>query len=188
MPESKSPWFTPPRLDTGSMPLTEPHPAPIFDTGPHPQPLSLWGGPEESAATEAELDDAARDIADDDSSDLDERSEPVPVPAQPTVVPGQLIAVKRWKFILLTLGVWAVAAAAGAGFYYWWFQSLDKAWPEFAVLMAVIVCTVAALLMAMVQDRPLVAVTSIAVLTTPFAVGLGAAALYGMYVFRWITP
>src|SRR5690554_3947512 len=103
MPESKSPWFTPPRLDTGSMPLTEPHPAPIFDTGPHPQPLSLWGGPEESAATEAELDDAARDIADDDSSDLDDRSEPVPVPAQPTVVPGQLIAVKRWKFILLTL-------------------------------------------------------------------------------------
>ena len=25
--------------DTGSLPMTEPHMAPIFDTGPHPVPL-----------------------------------------------------------------------------------------------------------------------------------------------------
>ncbi len=198
MAESKSPWFTPPqRLDTGAMPLTQPHPAPIFDTGPHPQPLSLWGGPEEVAEAEAALDQAERDIPDDldylsglekDDDPVVTRSEPVPVPAQPTVVPSQLVRVKWWKFVLTTLGVWTPAAAAGAGLYYWWFKAMDKTGPEFAVLLVVLVCTVAALLLAMVERRPLVAVASIAVMTAPFAAGLAAAALYGMYVFGWITP
>ncbi len=201
MPESKSPWFTPAqRLDTGEMPLTEPHPAPIFDTGPHPEPLSLWGSPEEAAEAEAALDRAERDIAEDaapdeaadgngaDGNGVVTRSEPVPVPAQPHVVPSQLVHVKWWKFVLLTLAVWVPAAAAGAGLYYWWFQAMDKAGPELAVLLMVIVCTVAGLLLAMVERRPLLSVTSIAVMTAPFAAGLAAAALYGMYVFGWITP
>ncbi|WP_235666227.1 hypothetical protein [Mycolicibacterium chitae] len=195
MPESKSPWFTPAqRLDTGEMPLTEPHPAPIFDTGPHPEPLSLWGSPEEAAEAEAALDRAERDIAEDPdlTAAADDgvvtRSEPVPVPAQPTAVPSQLVHVKWWKFVLVTLAVWAPAAAAGAGLYYWWFQAMDKGGPELAVLLMVIVCTVAGLLLAMVEHRPLVSVTSIAVMTAPFAAGLAAAALYGMYVFGWITP
>src|SRR5688572_28827552 len=122
VPESKSPWFTPAqRLDTGEMPLTEPHPAPIFDTGPHPEPWSLWGSPEEAAEAEAALDRAERDIAEDPdlTAAADDgvvtRSEPVPVPAQPTAVPSQLVLVKWWKFVLVTLAVWAPAAAAGAG-------------------------------------------------------------------------
>ena len=34
----------PDRLDTGALPVTEPHPSPIFDTGPHPDPLAALGG------------------------------------------------------------------------------------------------------------------------------------------------
>ena len=46
MPDSKSPWFTAPdRLDTGALPVTEPHPAPIFDTGPHPEPIHMFDAP-----------------------------------------------------------------------------------------------------------------------------------------------
>ncbi len=171
--ESNSPWFTP--MDTGAMPLTEPHPAPIFDTGPHPEPLHGSVLTEDPPSVEAYWDEP-------------EESGPLPVAVPPTVVPGQYSYVKWWKFVLLTFGVWAVAGAVGAGLYYWWFHAADKTWTNFTVLIFVMVCVVVALLLSMVEHRPTVSVIAIGAMTAPFAAGAAAAALYGMYVFGWIAP
>ena len=46
---------------------------------------------------------------------------------------------------LVVVGLWLAGAAAGAGLYYWWFQSLDKAMPIFAVLVFVVACIVGSL-------------------------------------------
>ncbi len=176
--ESRSPWFTP--FDTASLPLTEPHHAPIFDTGPHPAPLG--GG-------DVLVDEGPRpEAVDSGPQDALEISEPIPVPVPPVVVPGQYLYVKWWKLLLVTSGVWAVAGAVGLGFFYWWFHAMDKTWPDFSVLVYVIACVVAALLLSMAEQKPRLAMASIAVLTAPFASGAAAAALYGMYVFGWLTP
>ena len=180
----RSPWFTP--VDTDSLPLTEPHPAPIFDTGPHPTPLPA------PAATATLERDTRRDIAylaelADEAYYDDELSDPG-WSSRPYSAPSIRVGLKWWRFLLLTLGVWAVAAAAGAGFYFWWFHAPDKAWTEFAVLAYVVVCTVAALVMAMIEARPNLTALAIAVMSAPAASGAGAAALYGMYVFHWLTP
>jgi hypothetical protein len=189
----------PERLDTESMPLTEPHWPPTFDTGPHPQPLATAeaeAGPDAQAAPESEpeaevVDDPWRYESPESGaiSWSDEVArEPQHLPAPSIVVPSQYQFLKRWKFVLLLLGVWIVAAAAGLGLYYWWFHSVDKTWPDFAVLMYVLVCTVAALLVSLIEHRPAVSATAIAVMSAPFASGVAAAALYGMYVFAWVTP
>jgi hypothetical protein len=52
----------------------------------------------------------------------------------------------------------------------------------------VLVCTVAAMLVSLVEHRPTVSATAIAVMSAPFASGLAAAALYGIYAFGWIQP
>jgi hypothetical protein len=170
------------------MPLTEPHPAPIFDTGPHPEPLH-------SSVDVLELDEHAPDVLDltepeaPSPPELPARSaEPIAVPAQPTAVPGQYLQVKWWKFVLVTLGVWTAAAVVGVGLYYWWFHSVDKTWTDYTVLMYVLVCMVVALIVSMVENRPMVSATAIAVMSAPYASGCAAAALYGMYVFGWIAP
>jgi hypothetical protein len=49
------------------------------------------------------------------------------------------------------------------------------------VLVFVIGCTVAALLLAMAGQRPLIAALAIAVLTAPFAATAGAAPMHGTY-------
>lgn len=169
--------------------MTEPHPAPIFDTGPHPEPIHAAVDllePQEVSVREAGLAYA-------DDPDLKPEpsppAEPVHVPAsRPAVVPGQQQFVKWWKFALVTVGVWAVAAAIGAGLYYWWFHAMDKTWTDYAVLMYVLVCMVAALVVSMAENRPTLSATAIAVMSAPFASGAAAAALYGMYVFGWIAP
>jgi hypothetical protein len=183
----------PERLDTESMPLTEPHWPPTFDTGPHPQPLAT-AEPEREPTPEPvaeSVDDPWRDP----SSETDVISwsdevthEPQHLPAPSIVVAGQYQYLKRWKFIAVLFGVWIVAAAAGAGLFYWWFHTLDKTWPDFAVLIYVLVCAVAAMLVSLVEHKPVVAAAAVAVMAAPFASGLAAAALYGMYVFGWITP
>lgn len=194
----------PERLDTESMPLTEPHWPPIFDTGPHPRPLltaeretdpepEVEPQPEPVPEREADqnpwrFSSSPISAAEPVSWSDEHPSEPQLIPAHSVVVPSQYQYLRRWKFALVLLGVWIVAAAAGAGLYYWWFQSVDKTWPDVTVLMYVLVCTVAALMVSMVQDRPTVSATSIAVMSAPFASGVAAAALYGMYVFGWVTP
>jgi hypothetical protein len=179
------------------MPLTEPHWPPTFDTGPHPQPLaSAEPEPEPVPVPEQAHDDSpwrhpssASDAISWSAGFEEHRpAEPQQVPAHPMAVLSHYQYLKRWKFALLLLGVWVVAAVVGAGCFYWWYHTLDKTWPDFAVLLYVIVCMVAALLVSLVEDRPMVSATAIAVMSAPFASGLAAAALYGMYAFAWITP
>jgi hypothetical protein len=187
----------PERLDTESMPLTEPHWPPTFDTGPHPQPLaSAEAEAERAPGSERDPDhnpwrlssSTPESISWSDEVEDHRTAEPQQVPAHPPAVAGQHHYLKRWKFLLLLVGVWAVAAVVGAGSFYWWYHCVDKTWPDFAVLIYVIVCIVAALLVSMVENRPMVSAAAIAVMSAPFASGLGAAALYGMYAFAWVTP
>jgi hypothetical protein len=84
--------------------------------------------------------------------------------------------------------VWVAAAAAGVGFYYWWFHSMDKTWPVFVVLVFVIGCMVAALLLAMAGRRPLIAALAIALMSAPFAAGVGALPVYGTYYCETSVP
>jgi hypothetical protein len=108
-------------------------------------------------------------------------SEPIPAPAQPIVVRGAYQYLKRWTFVLVVAGVWIVSAAIGLGLYYWWFHSLDKTPPVFAVLIYLAVCTVGSLITAMVQTKPLVSAVSIALMSAPFAAVGAAAVLHGIY-------
>jgi hypothetical protein len=112
---------------------------------------------------------------------LETPSGPLPVLAQPEVVPGTYQYLKRWTFVLVVAGVWIVAAACGWGLYYWWFHSLDKTPPVFVVLLFVIVCTVGGLLTAMVQNKPLVSALAVALMSAPLAATGGAAVLHGLY-------
>jgi hypothetical protein len=108
-------------------------------------------------------------------------SEPLPIPAQPIVVPGAYQYLKRWRFVLVVAGVWLAAAAAGLGLYYWWFHSLDKTPSAFVVLLFLVVCTVGSLIAAMAQDKPMVSGLSVALMSAPLAAVGAAAVLHGMY-------
>lgn len=105
----------------------------------------------------------------------------------PIVVPGIDQYLSRWRFVLVVTGVWLLAAAAGVGLYYWWYQSLDKAMPVFVVLVYLVSCIVGSLLTAMVQNRPVASATAIGLMSAPFASTAAAAVLYGSYVFGWIA-
>ena len=114
-------------------------------------------------------------------------SEPLPVPAPPVVVPGNYQYLKRWHFVLVVACVWAVAAAAGWGLYYWWYHSIDKTASEFVVLVFLILCTVVGLLVAMVPNRPIASAVAIAFTSAPLAATAGAAVLHGLYFCEWAT-
>lgn len=148
-----------PEVETG--PPTQ-HWAPLFDTGVlEAQPIS---------ATEP----------------VEPQSEPLPAFVPPAQVPGTSQHLKRWTFVVITTAFWTVAAAAGLALYEWWFQSTDKTWPVFVVLIYLTVTTVAALLAAMVQNKPVVSAAAMALMSAPLASTAAAAALYGAYVFEWI--
>lgn len=159
--------------DTGaSLPQTEPHPAPIFDTGPHLQPLAPLiadPDPEPAAHAVAVLEHEAP------------TSGPLPAPAQSVVVPGRYQVLPWWKFVLVLAAVWVPAAAIGFGLFSWWYSLVDKTPAVFVVLIYVVVCTVAALMLAMVEQKPLVAALAIGVMTAVCASTAGAAPLYGHY-------
>lgn len=108
-------------------------------------------------------------------------SGPLPAPAQPVVVPGSYQYLKRWTFVLVVAAVWIVAAATGLGLYYWWFHAFDKTPPVFVVLVFLVVCSVSSLLTAMVQNKPLGAAASIALMSAPLAAVGAAAVLHGLY-------
>ncbi|MDG5485672.1 hypothetical protein [Mycolicibacterium gadium] len=114
-------------------------------------------------------------------------SEPLPIPAPPVVVPGNYQYLKRWRFVLVVACVWAVAAAAGWGLYYWWYHSIDKTASEFVVLVFLILCTVVGLLVAMVPNRPIASAVAIAFTSAPLAATAGAAVLHGLYFCEWAT-
>lgn len=107
------------------------------------------------------------------------------VPAQPGAL-GAGAEIKVWKFLLILVGVWIPAAAAGLGLYYWWYISIFKTWPLFVLLVLAVGCTVGGVLLAMVVDRPLVSALAIAVMSATFAALIAAAVLHGAYYFQWI--
>jgi hypothetical protein len=153
-----------PELDTGDP--TAPY-LPTFDTGsfdhlmPEPEPEPADAAPSEPSV-------------------------PLPVSVAPEVFPGTCHHLKRWAFVLMVAVVWTVAAVVGLALYEWWFRSPDKTGPVFVVLVDLVVCTVAGLLAAMVQKKPLVSALAIALMSAPVASTAAAAALYGAYVFQWI--
>jgi hypothetical protein len=108
-------------------------------------------------------------------------SEPLPAPAERVVVPSAYQFLKRWTFVLVVVGVWIVSGAVGVGLYYWWFHSVDKTPPVFVVLIYLVVCTVASLITAMVQNKPLVSAVSIALMSAPLVAVGAAAVLHGIY-------
>jgi 4-amino-4-deoxy-L-arabinose transferase-like glycosyltransferase len=164
----------PNRLDTESMPMTEPY-KPTFDTGIHQK-------------VEPELfepDRAARR-----RRFWRRRAEPTPTeaPAEvpvtddvPAVDPYHYL--KWWQFLLVLLAVWVPAGGIGAGFFYWWSHdnSRHKTAVVFVVLAFVVVSAVAGLILAMVPDRPLVSALAIAVISAVFAAAVGAAPVYGKF-------
>ncbi len=190
-------------------PNTEPTPAPIFDTGPHPDPLqstgqeSLPAEPLEPAeapadpapAVAADVESAphqAFSALDSDDTDAFLRSvtghlPAAVIPAQPAVVPGAYLFVKRWKFALIVAGVWVLAAAAGLGFYFWWYTALTKTLPVFGILLYLVACMVAGLLVSMVPNRPQVTALALALMAAPMASVSAAAVLHGAYFFEWIA-
>jgi len=112
---------------------------------------------------------------------------PVAVPAHPVLVAGSYQFVKRWKFALIVAGVWVLAAAAGLGFYYWWYTALTKTLPVFGILLYLVVCMVSSLLVSMVQNRPQITALAIALMAAPLASTAAAAVLHGAYFFEWIA-
>lgn len=103
------------------------------------------------------------------------------VPVQSVTVPGRYLYVKWWKLLLVILGVWFLAAEVGLGLFYWWFHAVDKTAVVYVVLVYVVACTVGAVMLAMVQGRPLVAALSVALMSGPFASLAAAAPLDGYY-------
>ncbi len=183
------------RVDTESMPLTEPY-TPTFDTDAHPRAEPAFIEPEPKPRRRRwwhrRSDTSATEIADEPASSpapVEAEAGDVPpsgamhAPAPPVVVPGRYHHVKWWQFILTLLAVWVPAAAIGAGLFYWWTHdpSRHKTAVVFAVLVYVVVCTVAALMLAMVPDRPLVSALAIAMISAVFASVVAAAPFYGAF-------
>jgi hypothetical protein len=108
-------------------------------------------------------------------------SAPLPAPADQTVAQSEDQYLKRWTFVFVVAAVWVVAAAVGLGLYYWWFHSINKTPAVFIVLVYLVMCTVAALIAAMMGGKPLISALSIALLSAPFASTAAAAVLYGLY-------
>ena len=109
-------------------------------------------------------------------------SEPAPsASADQTVTPSDDQYLKRWTFVFVVAAVWVVAAAVGLGLFYWWFHSINKTPAVFIVLVYLVMCTVAALIAAMVGGKPLISALGIALLSAPFASTAAAAVLYGLY-------
>lgn len=174
-----------------SLPSTEPHHAPIFDTGPHPGPLRALGEPApepEPSAPHAfsELENFDTDAFMQPLNGL-VHAEPVVVPPAPAVVDGSYQYVKRWQFVFIVAAVWILAAAGGLGFYFWWYTSLHKTPAVFAVLLYLIVCAVASMLVSMVPNRPAITALAIALMSAPMASVAAAAVLHGAYYFEWIA-
>ena len=166
----------PDTTDTGSLPMTEPHWPPSFETGPHPTPLP---GPADEPTAEP---DGRREPEPDNPT-----TEPLPTqakpakPPKPVVVTGQYQFLKWWQLTLVLVAVWIPAAGIGLGLFSWWFSLVDKTPAVFAVVVYATVCIVAGLIVAMVGEKPLVSAVAIALMSAVFAAAVAAAPLYGHY-------
>ena len=208
------PMFTTGSQSTAA-PTTEPHPAPIFDTGPHPDPLNHAARETDTHGADTyRADDSGAepvlDIALDqpdspapqafsalehDDTDAFLRavnSHPIPTlnaapVARPVLVPGTNEFVARWRFALILAGVWVVAAAAGLGFYHWWYTAGEKTLPVLGILGYLAVCMAASVLVSLVPNRPQVTALAVALMAAPLASTAAAAILHGAYYFEWIA-
>jgi hypothetical protein len=108
-------------------------------------------------------------------------SQPQPAVVEHPVAPDEDRYLKRWRFALVVAASWVVAAAVGLGLFYWWFNSINKTPAVFMVLVYLVTCIVAALIAAMVPNKPLMSALSIALMSSPFASTAAAAVLYGVY-------
>ena len=176
-----------PEFESKSEP--EPEPEPEFESEPGaiapdaPEPPA--SGPQAQAFSESEnvdTDAFLRAVT---------GHQPVVVPAaapvQPAVVPSSYQFVKRWKFVLIVAGVWLLAAAAGAGCYFWWYTALDKTVPVLGILLFVVACMVGSLLVSLVPERPQLGALALALMAAPLAATAAAAVLHGAYFFEWIS-
>lgn len=176
---------------------------PDFDTGEHSQPLESPPGEHEPTIDEwaalkaansngvADLTAIAASNAGAPSSEpmaaAPARLEPalsdeqLSAPAQSVTVPGRYYYLKWWKLVLVLAGVWAVAAVIGLALFSWWYQSANKTPVTFVVLVYIVVCTVGAMMSAMVPDKPLISALAIALSSAVFASLVAAAALQGHY-------
>ena len=169
-------------VEQTSFPLTEPHGAPIFDTGPHPDPLTPLAF---SGVEEFDTDAMMRPLGG------YFHAEPTVVPpvlaTMSNIVPGLDHSLKRWKLAFIVGGVWVVAAASGLGFYYWWYTSMNKTAAVFGVLMYLMLCAIGSVLTSMVPNKPQVTALALALMSAPLASVAAAAVLHGSYYFEWIT-
>ncbi|MGB3287422.1 hypothetical protein [Mycolicibacter algericus] len=161
--------------DTGALPMTEPHMAPIFDTGPHPAPLpGLSGEFEPQPGLEARPEP--------EPIGPESKAGPAPAkPPKPVVVEGQYRFLKWWQFALVLVGVWIPAAGIGLGLFSWWYALADKTPAVFVVVVYAAVCVVAGLIVAMVGEKPLLSAVALALMSAVFASAVAAAPLYGHY-------
>jgi hypothetical protein len=164
----------PNRLDTESMPMTEPY-KPTFDTGVHPKAEPELIEPEPPARRRRWWRRR---------SDPTLTEAPAEVPVTDDVPAVDLYHyVKWWQFILVLLAVWIPAGGIGAGLFYWWSHdnSRHKTVVVFVVLVYGVVSAVAGLILATVPDRPLVSALAIAMISAVFAAVIGAAPVYGKF-------
>lgn len=167
--------------DRASNPGTEPF-VPDFrdfeDTGSQPSLVipELEQKTDKSSEKKAEKDELAEnDGASPPDTPAAEGS------ATPVAVPGRYQYVKWWKLLLVLFGAWFAAAEVGLSLFYWWFHTIDKTAPVYVVLVYIVACTVAGLMLSMVEGRPTITALSLGVMSGPFASLAAAAPLYGYY-------
>ncbi|MBV8928362.1 MAG: hypothetical protein JO152_04470 [Mycobacteriaceae bacterium] len=153
-------------------PVPEP-PVPEEYTGLHRKPDDPESGPglDTQPSAEAHPSDPIATLRE---------PEPEPEPALHIAV-EDFHHLKRWTFVLVLIAVWIVAAPIGLGLYYWWYHALDKTPAVFVVLLYLVACTIAALLLAMVQRRPVISGIAMGLLSAPFWSVAAAGVLHGVY-------
>jgi hypothetical protein len=141
------------------------------DTGSQPVPVAAEpeqaAGPEKPAEPSPETQDFGTEAAG--------------VPVQSVTVPGRYLYLRWWQLALVLLGVGIAVAVVGLGLFYWWYHSIDKTPAVFMALVYVAACAVGAVLLAMIEGRPLISALSLAMMSGPFASIVAAAPLYGYY-------
>lgn len=176
-----------PKYDAGepSVPFV-----PDFDTDSQPfLPLAGLRAPDTKSPATGEPDGRPAPVAPVAVTRPDSGPDTVTETPGPVSVPGRYLYLKWWKFVLVLFGVWFFAAVFGLSLFYWWYHTIDKTPPVFATFVYIVGCTVAGLILAMVESKPLIAALAIAVMSAPFASVAAASPLYGSYYCeRATTP
>jgi hypothetical protein len=174
-----------PEFDTGTHSFI-----PNFDdTGSQPSLLPRVSEPDKSGSPSSELKErpetpspeAAAEQGSAAVSASESASESATAPVHSVTLPGRYQHLKWWKLVLVLLGVWFAAAEVGLSLFYWWYHASDKTAAVFVVLVYVVACVVGAVMLAMVQGRPVISALSVAMMSGPFASVAAAAFLYGYY-------